>query len=111
MSLANKVAVVSAGLDHEDLYFQKQEMEKIQQLRADAQKESDAKYRSDHQYHCFRCGTPSLVEVDHNGVKVDLCVNEGCGAVHLDPGELEGVIKAGAGALAKVQKALFSVFK
>jgi Zn-finger nucleic acid-binding protein len=43
-------------------------------------------------------------------VKVDVCVNEKCGAMHLDPGELEMIMKD-QGGLDKIRKAVFSIFK
>jgi hypothetical protein len=41
---------------------------------------------------------------------VDICVNENCGALHLDPGELAAIIKDQK-ALASAKKAFLSVFK
>jgi hypothetical protein len=73
----------------EDLHFGAQERKKIEKLRAAAAKEANETYSNAHKNHCFRCGTHSLAEVDHKNFEIDICVNEGCGAVHLDPGELE----------------------
>ena len=73
-------------------------------------KESNEKYCEDHKYHCFRCGTKSLVEVDRGDVKIDICANEKCGAVHLDPGELEDILKDEKSILT-IRKTLFAVFK
>jgi Zn-finger nucleic acid-binding protein len=52
-----------------------------------------------------------LVEVDHKNVKIDICVNEGCGAVHLDPGEMEKILEGERGVFGKVKNSVFSVFK
>jgi len=64
----------------------------------------------EHKGHCFRCGTPSLVEIHKGNVVVDICVNEGCGAVHLDPGELETFLEQRADAKS-ISKAIFGIFK
>ena len=111
MPLIEKVAVECAGLDAEELFFHKQEQERLKALRAKAEQDAGSQYREEHKDHCFRCGTPSLVEVDHAGVKIDICVNENCGAVHLDPGELDAIIKAGAPAIRRMQMAVFNIFK
>ena len=77
----------------EEEYFKEQEQKQIKELRETASKESNEKYCEEHKYHCFRCGTRSLVQVDREDIKIDICVNENCGAVHLDPGELEEILK------------------
>jgi len=43
-------------------------------------------------------------------MKVDICVNDNCGAVHLDPGELEQILKDKKGILI-IRKSLFAIFK
>jgi hypothetical protein len=100
---------ISTG-DHEDLFFKEQEQEKIRKLRKKAAQESNQKYREEHKNHCFRCGTPSLAEISYGTVKIDVCINDQCGAVHLDPGELEAILKDRDG-IEKVRKAVFSIFK
>ena len=95
----------------EDLHFREEERKQIEKLRAMAAKEADEAYSEAHKNHCFRCGTHSLVEVDHKNVKIDICVNEGCGAVHLDPGEMEKILEGEKGAFNKVKISIFSVFK
>jgi len=100
---------ISTG-DHEDLFFKGQEQEKIRKLREKAARESDQKYREEHKNHCFRCGTPSLAEISYGTVKIDVCINDQCGAVHLDPGELEAILKD-RDSIEKVRKAVFSIFK
>lgn len=111
MSLADKVSVKCSGLDSEELYFMQQEQDRMKELRAECVKEADEEYRESHKYHCFRCGSQSLVEVDHEGVKIDICINNGCGAVHLDPGELEAFESRDKSAISKVQKAVLSIFQ
>ena len=97
-------------VNKEDSYFAQQEQEKIKNLRDNAAKENDQKYRDEHKYHCFRCGTRSLVEVQKGNVSVDICVNEKCGALHLDAGELDALF-ADQGFVKKARKSIFDVFK
>ena len=101
---------VKLSIDSEDAYFLEQEQQLIKKLRKESEDESDRKYREEHRNHCFRCGTHSLVEVERGEVKIDICVNEGCGAVHLDPGELDEIVKDQR-ALKSVRGALMRVFK
>jgi len=101
---------VKLSVDSEDAYFIEQEQKLIKKLREQSAEDSDKKYREEHQGHCFRCGTPSLVEVERGAVKIDICVNENCGAVHLDPGELDEIVKDQK-AIKNVRTALFRVFK
>jgi len=94
----------------EEAFFAERDKELIKNLRSDSSKAADEQYREKHKYHCFRCGTASLAEVDEGNVKIDICVNEDCGAVHLDPGELKEIIK-NQESLSSTRKALFSLFK
>jgi len=94
----------------EAVYFAEQDEIKLRELRKRAVEEADKKYAEEHKYHCFRCGTQSLAEIDKGNVKIDVCVNENCGAVHLDPGELKEIIKD-QGALSAAKNAFLSVFK
>jgi hypothetical protein len=100
--------------DSEDMFFKENDRKLIMALREKAAKEADAKYREDHKGHCFRCGTKSLAEIKRGGVTIDVCINEGCGAVHLDPGELEACeteLKKQEGGFSKITGALSSLFK
>ena len=106
--MANTRLVVK--IEGEECYFQQKEREQIKALREEAAKESNRQYCDDHVYHCFRCGTKSLVEVRKGDVVVDVCVNEGCGAVHLDPGELEAIVKESA-AVKDIRSAILGIFK
>ena len=94
----------------EEFYFAERDQKILRSMREKAALEATKKYCEEHKYHCFRCGTKSLVEIDEGHVKVDICVNEDCGAVHLDPGELKSIIK-NQNALAAAKKAFLSVFK
>jgi Zn-finger nucleic acid-binding protein len=44
-------------------------------------------------------------------IKIDICVNEECGAVHLDPGEMEKILEGEKGIFNTVKSSIFSVFK
>jgi hypothetical protein len=94
----------------EEAYFIEQDQKRIRELREQTLKDTNEKYCEAHKDHCFRCGTKSLVEVDRGDIKVDICVNEDCGAVHLDPGELEQILKE-KGAISLIRKSVFAVFK
>ena len=76
--------------DPEEAYFKRQELQKIAAMRAEQEKETLAdalKERQELHYNrCGRCGdlmNPKIFQ----GVEIDLCPS--CGAVLLDPGELE----------------------
>ena len=94
----------------EHAFFAEQDQKKLIELRKKVTEEATNKYREEHKYHCFRCGTDSLAEIDEGNVKIDICVNENCGALHLDPGELKEIIKD-QGALSAAKNAFLSVFK
>ena len=101
---------IQAEMGDEDSYFREQDKKIIKERRERAAREATTKYCDEHKNHCFRCGTESLVEVDRGDIKIDLCVNEDCGAVHLDPGELELILKDKK-AISSIRKSLFAVFK
>ena len=94
----------------EAAYFAEKDQKILKALREKAANEATAKYSEEHKYHCFRCGTKSLAEIDEGNVKIDICVNENCGAIHLDPGELKAIIK-NQNALSAAKNAFLSVFK
>jgi len=98
-------------VNSEDVYFQEHYQKQMEKLRAEAKIEANEAYASEHKNHCFRCGTHSLIEVQQGDVHIDICVNEGCGAVHLDPGELEKILDSERGFLGKIKTSVFSVFK
>jgi hypothetical protein len=104
------VKFITTKTGSEQAFFAEEDERKLRNLREKASKEATKKYAEEHKYHCFRCGTQSLAEIDEGNVKVDVCVNENCGAVHLDPGELTEIIKDKK-AVEKAKKAFFSVFK
>ena len=101
---------IKLKVDKEESYFAQQEQEQIKKLRAKAAQDHDQQYREDHKYHCFRCGTKSLVEIQKGSVSIDLCVNDKCGALHLDAGELDELF-AEKGFVKKARSSIFDIFK
>ena len=101
---------IQAEMDKEELYFKEEDAKLIRDLRDRHKKETDEEYHKTHSYHCFRCGTRSLVEVDRGDIKIDICANENCGAVHLDPGELEKLMEDEM-AIKGIRKSFLSIFK
>lgn len=102
--------IVIRGIDKEDLFFKQKEREQIRALREKAQKECTERYCNEHKHHCFRCGTQSLVEIQKGKCIVDICVNENCGAIHLDAGELEGMLDD-KNLIKDIRKSIFDIFK
>ena len=94
----------------EEAFFGERDQRKLRELRKKAAEEATKKYCEEHKYHCFRCGSQSLAEIDEGHVKIDICVNEDCGAIHLDPGELKEIIKDQS-SLSSAKNAFLSVFK
>lgn len=104
------VSIIQPKKGSEEAYFAERDKKLIEKLRQDVSKQSDKAYREEHKYHCFRCGTPSLAEIDEGNVKVDICINEDCGALHLDPGELKEILD-NQESLGSTRKAFLSLFK
>ena len=97
-------------VNKEDSFFAQQAQQQIKDLREKAGQENSQKYQDEHKYHCFRCGTKSLVEIQKGNVTIDLCVNEKCGALHLDAGELDALFQD-QGFVKNARKSIFDVFK
>ena len=76
--------------DPEEAYFKRQELQKLAAIRAEQEKEDLAKAIEErkelHYNRCGRCGDLMKPKI-FQGVEIDLCAS--CGAVLLDPGELE----------------------
>jgi hypothetical protein len=77
------------GLTSEEEYFYKQQQEQLAKLRAVAAIEDEAAAseaaKELHFHKCGKCGRDMKTEV-FKGVEIERC---SCGAVLLDPGELE----------------------
>ena len=101
---------LESEMGSEEAYFKEQDQKLIKSLREKTAAETSAKYINEHKNHCFRCGTPSLVEVERGDVNIDICVNENCGAVHLDPGELEKILKDRK-SISAVRNSVFALFR
>jgi hypothetical protein len=94
----------------EESFFAERDQNLIRELRKKAAEESTKKYCEEHKDHCFRCGTKSLAEIDEGSVKIDICVNKNCGAIHLDPGELKRIVKD-QGKLSGIRDSFLAIFK
>ena len=97
-------------VNKEDSFFAQHAQEQIKALREKAAQDNSQKYQDEHKDHCFRCGTKSLVEVQKGKVSIDLCVNEKCGALHLDAGELDALFED-QGFVKNARKSIFDIFK
>ena len=105
-----RVSLLQPKRGSEEAYFAERDQKLLRECREKAAKEANKKYSEEHKYHCFRCGTQSLVEIDEGSVKVDICVNENCGALHLDSGELKEILKLQE-SIPSVAGAFLSIFK
>ncbi|MFC1816648.1 zf-TFIIB domain-containing protein [Thermodesulfobacteriota bacterium] len=94
----------------EEAFFAEQDQKLLKDFRKKAAQETTKKYCEEHKYHCFRCGSKSLAEVERGNVKIEICVNENCGAIHLDPGELEKIAK-NQKSITSIRNTVLSVFK
>lgn len=81
------------GVDLEEKYFHDEDEAKIQALKdkLDAEKaeKAAAELKALHHLHCGKCGTKMDTQV-FKGVEIEVCPS--CGAVLLDPGELEELV-------------------
>jgi hypothetical protein len=94
----------------EHAFFAERDQKILKELRENAAHEVTKNYCEEHKYHCFRCGSKSLAEVERGQVTIDICVNKNCGAIHLDPGELERIVKDQR-AISAIRNSVLSVFK
>ncbi len=88
----------------EEEYFARMEREKRQKAAAESAERQEAAavaaQQALHRQRCGKCGG-SLAPRDFKGIEIDVCT--GCGAVLLDPGELEALAgKDSSGALASL---------
>jgi hypothetical protein len=91
----NRICVkIQSKIGSEDAFFAEQDQKILREFRNKTAQETTRKYCEGHKYHCFRCGANSLAEIERDDVKIDICINENCGAIHLDPGELEKIVKS-----------------
>lgn len=81
---------VKDKVDPEDQYFHREDQEKLRKLReqaeADAAKAALEARKLAHRHKCGKCGADMDTQL-FKGVEIEICKD--CGAVLLDPGELE----------------------
>jgi pimeloyl-CoA synthetase len=81
---------VKDNVDSEQEYFHRLEVEKLGKIKAESDAveavEASEAARELHHHMCGKCGI-SMSSVLFKGVEIERC--SGCGAVLLDPGELE----------------------
>jgi hypothetical protein len=79
--------------DPESEYFHRQEQEKLAKLKATQEAEARtaeaAERRALHHLRCGKCGDKMNTEL-FKGIDIEVCPT--CGAVLLDPGELEKLV-------------------
>ena len=106
----NRISVkIQPKIGSEEAFFAEQDQQLLRDFRQKAAQETTRKYCEEHKYHCFRCGANSLAEIERDDVKIDICINENCGAIHLDPGELEKIVK-GQQSISAIRSTFLSVF-
>jgi len=81
------------GIDLEDKFFHDEDEARIKALKAklDAEKSAEAAavQKALHHLHCGKCGTKMDTRL-FKGVEIEVCPS--CGAVLLDPGELQTLV-------------------
>jgi hypothetical protein len=78
----------------EEDYFRRQEKELIEKMRERMAAEQQAAQEATPSLKCPK-DDGTLVEVDFEGIKIDLC--DHCGGAWLDPGELESLTNKDSG--------------
>lgn len=98
--------------DQEEEFFHRQDQEKLRQLReAAAQRkaeEQQAALKALHYFHCGKCGHKMQTQI-FRGIEIEICPS--CGAVLLDPGELEQLAGEDKGGVARTLAEFFSFAK
>ena len=77
----------------EEEYFHRTNQEKMAKLKAEHEAkgaaEAAAALKATHHLHCGKCGNKMNTSI-FKGIEIEVCPN--CGAVLLDPGELEALV-------------------
>jgi len=77
----------------EEEYFHRTNQEKMAKLKAEQEAEgavaAAAELKATHLLHCGKCGNKMSTSI-FKGIEIEVCPN--CGAVLLDPGELEALV-------------------
>ena len=93
----------------EEDYFHKRDQEKLRTMREEAAKkqaETDAdKRRKLHHFKCGKCGNDMATQI-FKGIEIEVCGS--CGAVLLDPGELEQLVGEDEGGRMKALAEFFN---
>ena len=89
--------------DQEEEYFHREDQEKLrlrrEALAAQKAAEQEAALKALHYFHCGKCGHKMETQLYH-GVEIEVCPH--CGAVLLDPGELQQLTGDGRGAVERL---------
>lgn len=100
------------GIDLEEKYFSDEDKLKLQKLKAEMEAEAAARaaaeLKSLHHLHCGKCGAKMDTQL-FRGVEIEVCPS--CGAVLLDPGELEALAGADKAGLLETVTDFFSFSK
>ena len=98
--------------EQEEEFFHRQDQEKLRKLREAAEREEQqqqaAALQELHHFHCGKCGHKMDTQI-FRGVEVEICGN--CGAVLLDPGELEQLVGEDRGGVARTIAEFFNFTK
>ncbi|MFT4975710.1 MAG: Zn-finger nucleic acid-binding protein [Myxococcota bacterium] len=98
--------------EQEEEFFHRQDQEKLRQLREAAAEqkaeEHEAALKALHYFHCGKCGHQMKTQV-FRGLDIEICSH--CGAVLLDPGELEELVGEDKGSIARNLAAFFHFTK
>lgn len=93
----------------EEEYFHREDQERLRKMREElaAQKaaEQEAALKALHYFHCGKCGHKMNTQI-FKGLEIEICPN--CGAVLLDPGELQQLVGEDSGGVAKRLAEFFS---
>ena len=77
----------------EEDYFRKQDQEKLRAMREESDRQKNEAEAEDrrkrHHFKCGKCGGDMSTQI-FKGIEIEVCGN--CGAVLLDPGELEQLV-------------------
>jgi hypothetical protein len=88
--------------DQEEEFFHRQDQEKLRRLREMEEMRTAAEEEGDlkalHHFRCGKCGQ-KMSSQTFRGIEVEIC--PGCGAVLLDPGELEKLTGEDKGGVAR----------
>ena len=98
-----------AGVDLEEKFFHDADEAKIQALKQKLEdekaSEADDERKALHHLHCGKCGTKMDTQI-FKGIEIEVCPS--CGAVLLDPGELQELVGEDESGVVKTISEFFS---